>query len=345
MPMTKVDAREISSVVVIEQSMNMVLLVQQRNNSHPLVVKGEDGKGRENVGAMLEFHATAFSKLRALPFLTEKLTLQEIDELKKCDSSKIKLDPKPTQAQWHGKLDKLLYGKGGDSVDKSKVKAVVKMSYIEELADVRGLADKEGKRQQLVSMLEAGKKDASESVFALGQILAVDFFIGNHDRFRDTEGPIRSYTAEDQKPFLARGAIIGDQNVFFSFKNGKITPVGIDTFDSSPNNPWSDMGKTIEALEADPVAGGKKWPGRILSHGAVKERDAAAAGLVGSLIALVHANVSPRTKRNLVKACHEGISSGKTILRAKYNLTDNLQALAAGIRSRWAIINSKTLKG
>jgi hypothetical protein len=340
MSMMKIAASEISSVTVIEQSMNMVLLVQQRNMSHPLVVKGEDGKGRQNVGAMLEFHATAFSKLRAMPFQTERLSTQEIDELKKCDPSKIKLDPRPTPSQWHTKLDNLLYGKGDETVDKNKIKAVVKLSYIEELADVRGLADKEDKRRQLVSILEAGSREGLDAVFALGQILAVDFFIGNHDRFREGDGQIYPWTTDEQKVFVVRGAIIGDQNVFFSFRNGKIVPVGIDTFDSSPNNRWSDMGKTIESLEDK--SDGKPWPGRILSRGAEKSRDAAASALVASLIALVNADVSARTRKNLVKSCHEGISSGKMILRAKYNLTDNLQALAEGIRSRWAIINSKS---
>lgn len=339
MPMMKISASEISSIVVIEASMNMVLLVHQRNSSRPIVVKGEDGKGRENVGAMLEFHATAFSKLRALPFDTERLTLAEIEELRKCDPGKISTNPKPTKDQWLLKLGKLLYGKSDDrhgELDKGKHKAVVKLSYVEELADVKGLSKDLQKKQALVALLQSGSREAHDAVFALGQILAVDFFIGNHDRFRDeTHGNVGKWT-DDQQAFGYQGSIIGDQNVFFSFKNGRIVPTGLDTFDSGVSNPWSDMSKTIEELEQRER--GRKWPGRILSHGAERVRDNAAAALVGSLIQLVGADVTASLRKKYVKSCHSGISDGKKILRSKYKLGDNLQALSAGIRSRWKII-------
>jgi len=328
MPMVKIDANEIRAIYVKEASMNMVLFVHQRNSSRPLVVKGEDGKGRQNVGAMLEFHASAFSKLRALPFETERLANDEIEQLRKCDSSKIEMSPKPTKQQWALKLSALLYGKSdtvANALDHSKLKAVVKISYVEELADLRGLNTKDAERKMLCDSLQAGDK---EPVFALGQILAVDFFIGNHDRFRDVTNKAGT---------RRQGEIIGDQNVFFQFKNNKITPIGLDTFDSTPLNPWSDMGKTIEELEGN----SKHWPGRILSPGATADRDNAATALVESLIEMSGATVGGRIKSKLIEACHKGISDGKTILRSKYKLGDNLQALSAGIRSRWLIIRGR----
>lgn len=338
MPMMKLNASEMSSIDVIEASMNMVLLVHQRNSSKPIVVKGEEGKGRQNVGAMLEFHASAFSKLRALPFDTERLTLAEIAELRKCEPSKINSNPKLTKEQWHLKLGKLLYGKHDDrpgELDPNKVKAVVKLSYVEELADLKGLSKKHQEKQALVAMLQSGSREALDAVFALGQILAVDFFIGNHDRFRDTTHGNLAKWPQNEQVFGHQGSIIGEQNVFFSFKNGKIVPTGLDTFDSAVHNPWSDMSKTIEELEANHH---EKWPGRILSHGAERTRDAAATALVDSLLQSSGATVTASLRKKLIKSCHSGISDGKKILRAKYKLGDNLQALSAGIRSRWKII-------
>lgn len=69
--------------------MNMVLFVHQRDSPRPLVVNGENGNGRQNVGAMLEFHAGAFSKLQALPFETERLTTDQIKQSRECDPSKV----------------------------------------------------------------------------------------------------------------------------------------------------------------------------------------------------------------------------------------------------------------
>jgi hypothetical protein len=329
MPLMKIDANEISAIHVKEASMNMVLFVHQRNSNRPIVVKGEEGKGRQNVGAMLEFHASAFSKLRALPFETERVSTDEIEQLRRCDPSKIELNPKPTREQWGKKLGALLYGKSEDvpnELDKSKLKAVVKISYVEELADLKGLAQKDRERQLLASSLEAGE---TAPVFALGQILAVDFFIGNFDRFRDSD------TASGK---FRRGAIIGEQNVFFQFRNDKITPIGLDTFDSAPLNFWSDLTKPIEPTEQRT---GKAWPGRILAPGATNEREAAATALVESLVQMAGANVGRKAKSKLVEACHRGVSDGKTILRAKYKLGDNAQSLSEGIGSRWMIIRGK----
>lgn len=338
MPMMKLNASEMSAIDVIEASMNMVLLVHQRNCSKPIVVKGEEGKGRQNVGAMLEFHATAFSKLSALPFDTERLTMTEISELRKCEPSKINANPRLTKEQWHLKLGKLLYGKHDDrpgELDENKVKAVVKLSYVEELADLKGLSKNHQKQQALIAILQSGTREGMDAVFALGQILAVDFFIGNHDRFRDTTHGNLSKWADNEKVFGYQGSIIGDQNVFFSFQNGRIVPTGLDTFDSAVHNPWSDMAKTIEDLEARHK---EKWPGRILAPGAERVRDQVATALVDSLIQSTGAVVTAQIRKKLIKSCHSGISDGKKILRSKYNLSENLQALSAGIRSRWKII-------
>jgi len=324
MPMTDIAAREIQSIQAVEaNNKNIVLLVTQRNASRPLVVKSEDGAGRNNVGAMLEFHASAFSKLRSLPFETTKLTLKEIEELKRVDPAKVKATPPLTQQQWLQKIDVLLKNSEG------KIKTAIKVSFVEELANLHGMAKDLQKKKELADALSRGNLDIP---FGLGEILAVDFFIGNGDRFRDV----------NTKSFK-RGSILGDQNVFFQMKGGKITTVGLDTYDGAGF--WSDLNRTIEDLEvANKQQQGPEygyWPGRILAPGAQRERDEAATALVDSLIVLSGATVSSSIRRKLIKACHSGISSGKTILRGKYKLGDNVQALSAGIRSRWLIIRGK----
>src|SRR5690606_37480213 len=280
MPFMEIDAREISSIQAVEgNNKNVVLLVNQRNSNRPLVVKSEDSGGRINVGAMLEYHASAFSKLRGLPFETANLSLKEIDELKRCDPSKVKANPPLTQKEWLDKLKNLLY-----SAD-NKIKTVIKVTFVEELANLHGIAKD---LEQKTILGQALVRCNTDIPFALGEILAVDLFIGNGDRFREVN--------TGQYP---RGSIMGDQNVFFSFKNGKITPVGLDTYDGG--GPWSDLNRTIEDLEA---ANYSKWPGRVLAPGAKAERDEFATNLVDSLIDMCldkkPAAVSASTRRKLI---------------------------------------------
>jgi hypothetical protein len=275
---------------------------------------------------MLEFHATAFSRLRGLPFETAKVSLKEIDELKRCDPAKVKANPPLTQAQWLRKLDDLLHTSDG------KIKTAIKVSFVEALANLHGIGNDLEQKKLLGEALVRGNTDVP---FGLGEILAVDFFIGNGDRFR-----------EDNCSKSPRGWILGDQNIFFQIKCGKFTAVGLDTYDGS--GPWSDLNRTIEDLEAT----NKKnmgieyafWPGRILAPGARRERDEVATALVDSLIELClgkGAVFSASMRKKLIEACHRGISSGKEMLRGKYNLGDNVQSLTVGIRSRWLIIRGK----
>jgi hypothetical protein len=328
MPFMDIAAGEISSIQPVEaNNKNVVLLISQRNASRPLVVKSEDGAGRNNVGAMLEFHATAFSRLRGLPFETAKLSLKEIDELKRCDPAKVKANPPLTQAQWLQKLDNLLH-----TADR-KTKTAIKVSFVEALANLHGIGEDLEQKKLLGEALVRGNTDVP---FGLGEILAVDFFIGNGDRFREVN-------SSEQFP---RGSISGDQNIFFQIKCGKFTAVGLDTYDGS--GPWSDLNRTIEDLEAtikkNSGIQAAFWPGRILAPGARRERDEVATALVNSLIELClgkGAVFSASMRKKLIEACHRGISSGKEILRGKYNLGDNVQSLTVGIRSRWLIIRGK----
>jgi hypothetical protein len=255
MPMMDISAREISSIQAVEaNNKNVVLLISQRNASRPLVVKSEEGAGRNNVGAMLEFHASAFSKLRSLPFETTRLTLKEIEELKRCDPAKVKAHPPLTQAQWLQKLDELLRTSNG------QIKTAIKVSFVEALANLHGIARDLEQKQRLGEELVRGNLDIP---FGLGEILAVDFFIGNGDRFREVSTSAR----------YPRGSILGDQNVFFQMKDGKFTTVGLDTYDGA--GPWSDLNRTIEDLEAynkrNMGADYALWPGRILAPGARRD--------------------------------------------------------------------------
>ncbi|SAL87423.1 hypothetical protein AWB68_08396 [Caballeronia choica] len=327
MPFMEIAAGEISSIQPVDNNnKNVVLLISQRNASRPLVVKSEDGAGRNNVGAMLEFHATAFSKLRGLPFETAKLSLKEIDELKRCDPTKVIANAPLTQAQWLKKLDALLHTSDG------KTKTAIKVSFVEQLANLHGIGKDLEQKKLLGEALVRGNTDVP---FGLGEILAVDFFIGNGDRFREVATSVQ----------FPRGSILGDQNIFFQIKCGKFTTVGLDTYDGG--GCWSDLNRTIEDLEATNKNMGFEyafWPGRILAPGARRERDEVATALVDSLIELClgkDAVFSASMRKKLIEACHCGISSGKEMLRGKYKLGDNVQSLTAGIRSRWLIIRGK----
>lgn len=330
MAIAKILHGEIQSIQVIDQSKNIVLIIKLLNSSSPVVVKSEENRERNNIGAMLEFHAGLFSKLRSLPFETEKLALSEIEAIKKCSPGKINGTNPFTQQSWHKLLDDKVLHIG----DSKEMKSVIKISYIEQLANLSGLANKAVERQQLCQLLSQGGSDAEELLAEVGEIMAVDFFIGNGDRFEDQEKLGMKYP---------RGSIKGDQNIFFQIQNGRFQAVGIDTYDAG--NIWSDLNKTIEELEPGAkLSGYGEWPGRILAPGAERERDDAARAAVETLIefsfdphgpiALPNASV----KSKLTKACHKGISAAKSTLRKKYQLGDNLAALKDGIRSRWAII-------
>jgi hypothetical protein len=326
--MLKIDATQIESIQVIGESKNKVLIVKQINSNRPLVIKSEettstneygDTMSRNNVGAMLQFHGTLFSQLRSLPFDTERITLNEISALRSVSPNKVAgLNGGET---WPGVFDSDVAKQNG------RIKAVVKISYVEQLANLNGMAKDLGQIQMIRAGLETGKADF---VFELGQILAVDFFIGNHDRFS------------------AEGKLVGPQNIFFSTKNNVISATGIDTYDVF--SAWSDLNKTIEDLERG--ASGT-WPGRILAPGAVKQRQSIAekamgwilttayegnGGMTGKVGFPTECTIGPSRKKTLVTLFHKGMSEAKSTLRKKYRLSDNMSGLQAGIRSRWNVI-------
>jgi hypothetical protein len=206
---------------------------------------------------------------------------------------------------------------------------VVKLSYVEALANLNGMAKDLDQIRMIRAGLEQGRADF---VFELGQILAVDFFIGNHDRFS------------------AVGRLSGPQNVFFSIQNGVIKATGIDTYDVFGH--WSDLNKTIEELERTNTQN-EKWPGRVLAPGAVKQREAVAAtaiewilktayegggGFTASVGFATECTIGRSRRKALVTLFHKGMSEAKSTLRKKYRLSDNMAALQPGIRSRWNII-------
>jgi len=326
--MLKIDATQIESIRVIGESKNKVLIVKQINSNRPLVIKSEETtftnefgelNSRNNVGAMLEFHGTLFSQLRSVPFDTERITLNEISALRSVSPNKVGgLNGGET---WPGVFDSDVAKQNG------RIKAVVKISYVEQLANLNGMAKDFDQIQMIRAGLEKGKADF---VFELGQILAVDFFIGNHDRF------------------TIEGKLCGPQNIFFSIKNNVISATGIDTYDVF--NAWSDLNKTIEELEK---GGNGKWPGRILAPGAVKQRQSIAEMAMGWILSTAYegnggftakvgfpteCTIGPSRKKTLATLFHKGMSEAKSTLRKKYRLSDNMAALQAGIRSRWNII-------
>lgn len=326
--MHTISARELSSIQVLGESKNRVLIVSQRNSNRPLVVKSEETttdnmgslQSRTNVGAMLEFHGTLFSKLRAIPFDTERLSLAEIKALRECSPNLV--GGLKSGESWPALFDNEVTKQQG------RIKAVVKISYVEQLANLNGMTKQLSEIDLIRKELTKGPADF---MMELGQILAVDFFIGNHDRFSD------------------KGMLPGAQNVFFSLKGDRVKATGIDTYDVF--GPWSDLNKTVEVLEKENLP--QKWPGRILAPGAVRQRDAVADTAVGEILVyafdggggfkakdkpIAQCTIGPARRRELVKIFHRGMSEAKTTLRKKYQLSDNLSALSAGISSRWKII-------
>lgn len=327
---------EIDYIQVLGESKNRVLVVKQRNSNRPVIVKSEetaarnDGQqsvdkrgdidSRNNVGAMLQFHSTLFSKLRSLPFDTERMTLNEIDALRACPPNRVQ--GLRAGENWPAVFNDEVLTQNG------RRKSVVKISYIEELANLRSLV----KKVNLVMDLRAGlERGNANFVFELGQILAVDFFIGNHDRFK------------------YNGYIVGFQNIFFQVRNNTITATGIDTYDVF--SPWSNLNATIESLEAHRT---ETWPGRVLSHGAYAAREEIAQNAVTDILSMAYEGMAgsgavapcacpivPSRKKALVCQFHKGISEGKSLLRAKYNFGDCLAELQSGIQSRWRIVQGK----
>lgn len=323
---------EIDYIQVIGESKNKVLIVKQRNSNRPVVVKSEEANAqnasmqavkedalhdsRSNVGAMLEFHGTVFSKLRSLPFDTERLTLNEINQLKSCKPGKIRgLNPGET---WSNIFETEVLRSDG------RIKSVVKISYIEALANLNGIAKDLNQLNVMRDCLDHGD---TSFVFELGQILAVDFFVGNHDRFDDV------------------GRLTGPQNIFFQLKNNSIKATGIDTYDVFGR--WSNLSETIEVLEKN----GTKWPGRMLAHGAFSKREELANKAVSQIILMAFdggitgrepfpkpSTIGVSRKKVLVTTFHKGMSEAKSILRKKYKLDGNISGLQSGIRSRWNII-------
>lgn len=326
--MITINDKEISNIHVIGSSRNRVLVVTQRNSTSPVVVKSEDTASahtgelvtRNNVGAMLEFHGTLFSNLRALPFATERLQTIEINALRACSPNKV-------TGLNNGETWPALYD-SDIAKSTSGRKSVVKISYVEQVANLGGMVKNDQQIGPLRTALEAGNLDF---MFQLGEIYAVDLFIGNHDRFSDS------------------GFLVGPQNLFFSTKGGALQATGIDTYDVFGD--WSDLNRTIEDIEGKTKA---RWPGRLLAPGGVKDRDARARKAVDEIItfaynlgtgfaedttrAVVVCNISKSRKDKLVAQFHKGMSEAKSTLRKKYQLTDNVAALSAGIRSRWNII-------
>lgn len=325
--MVVIETNEITSIHVIGESKNRVLIVKVLNSSSPLVVKSEETAtadtgelvSRSNVGAMLEFHGTLFSKLRSLPFQTERLKLTEISALRACNPNKV--TGLNNNEVWPNLFDTEIAKQHG------RIKAVVKISYVEQLANLSGMT----KDLQQIGVIRAELESGTANfVFELGEILAVDFFIGNHDRF--SEG----------------GKLRGPQNIFFSTKGGVVKATGIDTYDLFGE--WSDLNRTIEQIEAK---GTMKWPGRLLAPGNVKTRDAIARTAIEQILLwayqggggfhadgrpLAECKISESRKSALVKKFHRGMSEAKSTLRKKYKLGDNVAALQSGIRSRWNII-------
>lgn len=330
--MLTIGSGEFENIQVLGESKNRVLIVKQSNSRAPVIVKSEETKyesgTRNNVGAMLQFHGTLFSKLKSLPFDTEKLTTSEINALKSCNPRII--NGLKDNETWANLLNtQLLYS--GTNRD---IRTIVKITYIEEIAGMNKIVQKDTEVNLIRDCFENGNASRCSFIVELGQILTVDFFIGNHDRFN------------------INGMLSGPQNVFFQVINKEIKASGIDTYDFFGD--WSDLNKTIEQIENDKNI---KWPGRILAHGAVSKRDALSKNAMIDILdvfykgrfnfpvptAIKNCPFSIESNRGqfLVTLFHKGISEGKAILRKKYNLDGNLSALQSGVRSRWNIINGK----
>jgi hypothetical protein len=230
-----------------------------------------------------------------------------------------------------------------------------KMQEVKELANLRSVildaqnnANK-GPLRQFVASLNA--KGGLES---LGQVVAVDLFNQNQDRFcprvpvahpltYDTGATKYGGKAHDLggKEFFV---LVNLGNVMLGLDNNKKKAVALDSFDPFSGS-FTDVNQTIEQLEA---AGGI-WFGRMLTAGARHFRKLYAEDIVNDLeFAWGPRNrkfkflKSTRLDSNAAKRIFHGMESAIPVIKQKLHALINKPGRLAppGLLSRYAILNS-----
>jgi hypothetical protein len=121
------------------------------------------------------------------------------------------------------------------------------------VADLINNQDKTGVRAIAKSLNAAGGMEM------LGRIIAVDLYNGNTDRFV-ADGLGGALNPRTNIRFRVMQNI---GNVLLSIENGKLKPVGLDSFEAA--SIYADVTKTIQAIELTDAGMAPGWSGRKLT--------------------------------------------------------------------------------
>jgi hypothetical protein len=113
-----------------------------------------------------------------------------------------------------------------------------KMPFVANLTDFEKVAKNRGAAHMLLQL-------DHEALFNLGKIVAVDLFIGNHDRFAPS------------------GKVQNVGNLLFQSSNGKFTPIGLDFYEAQggASNLMKDSPQDVYDNSGTRTS---QWPGMIL---------------------------------------------------------------------------------
>jgi hypothetical protein len=164
-----------------------------------------------------------------------------------------------------------------------------KMLKVEGLVGLEGAIDalKHSKDKTGVRAF-AASLNAPGGFERLGQIAAVDLYNGNTDRFTSKagDGCTNPLTA-DHSSFKAIGNLA---NVLIGLQDGKVAPIGLDSFD--PNGRFGQVTLTVDQMEAaNPLD--DLWSGRLLAPNAGAQRKKFAQDLFDDL----QAALGPRNRK------------------------------------------------
>jgi hypothetical protein len=342
---------------------NQLVIVKSDRSAIIVNADGEHLTGTipevSNVVDMLEYHSALFSQVCAEPFEIERMSPAELKELEDFDPTRVAGLKKPWKETVRELTLKTATPISLGLVTEKEKRTPDPVTYTPyKIQWKAGLADA-GKIQEdlfkMVHLYAALRKGNTDTMKQLGAILAVDWFIGNGDRFEfDFNGKRFSFV---------HGNVKNATNIFLLYdqKLGRFKDaIGLDTFDDL--SPWANLNRTIEEIEGGSPHS-RRWPGRCLAHGERAERDSIARNAVNGIIrAITNQYTNPEKphpksgekqrvaipllpiedaiKDKLVRAFHEGISEGKRKLRSKYACRTLVKGspLAKGIESRLKII-------
>jgi hypothetical protein len=267
--------------------------------------------------------------------------------------SAISRDTKP-QVMTAEEIDNLSHGiiafkprLGGEIVDdllawiNMPKSAVVKLPFVENLTHLEAAGKKVAKNSPnydktgVVTCAEALNKPGG--IEKLGQLVAVDLFTGNTDRFYpdmtlNGRGGALWPPGLDKAECVRLKVLVNVGNVFFGGDgNGSVSVQALDTFD--PNSPTGDMTRQMNL---------NQWPGQWLLPDQSKKLEKFAGFIIDDLNTVLGPRRRSKIKKlfgaqvtRLDPGCNRrllvGIAEGTAKMRAKFVGKDNL---APGVSQR-----------